>query len=226
MQLVQHDTDLWSAECVIPWQGGLVPIPVRMTVIRIGGRELILHSPIPLTAALRQELDGLGRVAFVAVPEAHGRFAEQAARTYPNARLLAAPKPPARRKSLSFGGSIDDQSPAAWAGHVETLLIRGFRLNEVALFHRPTGTLVIPDLCFNVQRSDSLAARLFFKANGMWQRFGPSRLIRALTVSDRLAFERSLERMFEWDFERVIPGHGDVLERGGPAAIRRAWLGR
>jgi glyoxylase-like metal-dependent hydrolase (beta-lactamase superfamily II) len=49
------------------------------------------------------------------------------------------------------------------------------------------------------------------------------RLIRLLAVSDRTALQRSLERILQWDFERIIPGHGDVVERGGPAALRAAW---
>jgi glyoxylase-like metal-dependent hydrolase (beta-lactamase superfamily II) len=58
----------------------------------------------------------------------------------------------------------------------------------------------------------------------MWRRFGPSRLIRLLAVSDRAALHRSLAHVLEWDFDRVVPGHGDVLEHGGPNALRLAWL--
>src|SRR5262249_35684189 len=36
LALVRHDTDLWSSEYQLDWQAGLVPIPVRMTVIRLG----------------------------------------------------------------------------------------------------------------------------------------------------------------------------------------------
>ena len=54
---------------------------------------------------------------------------------------------------------------------------------------------------------------------------GPSRLIRYLTISDRAAFRGSLEHILRWDFERIVPGHGDVVEKGGPAALRAAWLG-
>jgi hypothetical protein len=82
---------------------------------------------------------------------------------------------------------------------------------------------MITDLCFNIQRSSSRFARLCFRVNGMWQRFGPSRMIRQL-VSDRGAFRRSLEHVLRWDFERIVPGHGDVIEHGGPAALRAAWL--
>jgi glyoxylase-like metal-dependent hydrolase (beta-lactamase superfamily II) len=196
-----------------------------MTVIRLREGGLVLHSPGPLEPALRAELDALGPVAFIVIPQMHGRYAARAARAYPSARVLAAPAAPSLREPLSFHASLADQPPAAWEGEVETHLLRGFRLHEVVLLHRPSRTLVITDLCFNVQRSSSRIARMFFGANGMWRRFGPSRLIRLLGVSDRAAFRGSLERVLRWDFERIVPGHGDVLERGGPAALRAAWLG-
>jgi len=195
-----------------------------MTVIRLGSGELLVHSPGPLSPGLREELGALGQVGFIVVPAAHGRFAAQAARSYPSARLLAAPRAPWRRASLAFHDSLADRPPAEWAGQVESHVVQGFRLGEVLLFHRASRTLVVTDLCFNVQRASSRTARLFFRANGMWRRFGPSRLIRLLAVSDQAALQRSIEHVLRWDFDRILPGHGDVLEQGGPAALRRAWL--
>ena len=224
MALVRHDSNLWSAEYELAWQGGLVPIPVRMTVIRLSDGRLILHSPGPISAELRGELDALGTVGFIVVPEAHGRFASEAAESFPAAQLLAAPNLPRSGSSLPVHASLADRPPPAWADEVDSHLVLGFRLNEVVLFHRPSRSLVITDLCFNIQRSPHSFARLFFRANGMWRRFGPSRLIRALAVSDRVALRRSLERVLRWDFERLVPGHGEVIERGGSPALRGAWL--
>jgi len=195
-----------------------------MTVIRLGDGRLVLHSPVPITPELRRELDALGPVGFIVVPEAHGAFAGPATRSFPSAELLAAPSPPRRRRSLPFHASLADRPPAAWAGQVESLLVQGFRLHEVVLFHRSSRTLVLTDLCFNIHRSESPLARLFFRANVMWRRFGPSRIIRGLAVSDRSALRQSLERLLEWDFDRIVPGHGDVIENRGPAALRAAWL--
>jgi len=220
--LVRHDANLWSTEHHFGWQAGLIPIPVRMTVIRLGDGRLILHSPVPLPPELRAQLDALGPVGFLVVPQAHGKFAAAASQQYPSAQLLAAPRAPWRRKRLPFHASLADQPPAAWAGEIASHHVLGFRLPEVVLFHRPSRTLVVTDLCFNIHRSSSRVARWFFRANGMWQRFGPSRMIRQL-VSDRAAFERSLDHVLRWDFERIVPGHGDVIEHGGPAALRAAW---
>ena len=222
MLLVSHAPGLWSHEFELDW---LVPIPVRMTVIRLADGALILHSPAPLGPALRAEIDALGRVGFVVVPETHGKFAGEAAAAYPEAKLLAAPRPPRGRHDLAWAGTLDERAPDAWAGQVEVHLVRGFRLNEVVLLHRPSRSLVMPDLCFHVQRSDSARARAFFRLNGMWRRFGPSRAIRLLAVSDRAAMRASLETILAWDFERIVPGHGDVLEHGGREALRAAWPG-
>ena len=222
--LVRHDADLWSIEHQFGWQAGLIQISGRMTVIRLGDGQLILHSPVPISPELRDELDALGPVGFIVVPETHGKFAGQASQAYPSAQLLAAPSAPRKRKSLAFHTVVADVPPAAWAGQVETLPVLGFRRQEVLPFHRSLRTLILTDLCFNTQRSTSRVARMFFRANGMWQHFGPSRIIRGIGVSDHRSLRRSLGRALEWDVERVVPGHGDVVEHAGPAAIRSAWL--
>lgn len=194
-----------------------------MTVFRLADGQLILHSPVPISPELQKELDAIGQVGFIVVPRAHGRFADRVSQSYPSAQLLAAPSAPSRRKSLHFHASLADQPPAAWEGQVDSLLVLGFRLQEVVLLHRSSRTLVLTDLCFNIQRTSSRVARLFFRANGMWQRFGPSRLVRRFGVSDRTAFSRSLEQVLQWDFERVLPGHGDVIDHGGRSALCAAW---
>jgi hypothetical protein len=47
-----------------------------------------------------------------------------------------------------------------------------------------------------------------------------------LMVRDRVAARMAAERILDWDFDRVIVAHGEVLERGGRDALRDAlgWL--
>jgi hypothetical protein len=46
-------------------------------------------------------------------------------------------------------------------------------------------------------------------------------------IRDRAAARASLATILSWEFDRVIVTHGEVLERGGPAAMRSgfAYLG-
>lgn len=66
---------------------------------------------------------------------------------------------------------------------------------------------------------------MFARVLGVYGRLGVSRTIR-LATRDRVAARASLERILAWDFERVIVGHGEIVDTGGRAAIERAfrWL--
>jgi hypothetical protein len=44
-------------------------------------------------------------------------------------------------------------------------------------------------------------------------------------IDDPTALHASLDRILEWDFDRVTVTHGEVLETGGPAALRSAFAG-
>ncbi len=44
-----------------------------------------------------------------------------------------------------------------------------------------------------------------------------------MVIQNREALEVSLDRIREWDFDRVIVGHGEVLETGGKAAFAAAF---
>jgi hypothetical protein len=63
------------------------------------------------------------------------------------------------------------------------------------------------------------------RVNSAYGRFGPSRLLR-FAIRDKAACRRSIDRILEWDFERVVVTHGEVLESGGREALRSAyaWL--
>jgi hypothetical protein len=97
--------ELWVAETPLRWLG--VELGRRMTVVRLPGGDLMVHSPAELTSDLREELDGLGEVRFV-VPASrfHGHlYMEQYRDAFPQAELFAAPGLARRRKDLSFDGA-------------------------------------------------------------------------------------------------------------------------
>jgi hypothetical protein len=52
---------------------------------------------------------------------------------------------------------------------------------------------------------------------------GMSRIFR-LCISDREAFHASLHHILVFDFDRVIVGHGEMIESDGKAALRRALM--
>jgi hypothetical protein len=202
-------------------------VGTRMTVMRLADGNLLLHSPVPLDAALRRELDAVGTVRYVVAPNrVHHLYAGDVAESYPGARLWIAPGLERKRPDLAYVAILGDEAPAEWRGEVDQTFFRGRPYeNEVVFFHRASRTLVLCDLAFNFGPRAAAPTRWLMRLMRSYGRFGPSTLD-PLLIRDRRAARASLERILDWDFDRVIVAHGDVLERGGREALRRgyAWL--
>jgi glyoxylase-like metal-dependent hydrolase (beta-lactamase superfamily II) len=103
------------------------------------------------------------------------------------------------------------------------LLIEGApRIREYASFHRATRTLIVGDLVFNFGPNTTGWTKWFFqKLGGIQQYPGIGRLYRS-SIRDREAFRASVRRILQWDFARLIPGHGDVIESGAKPKLAAA----
>jgi uncharacterized protein DUF4336 len=218
--------NLWVAEAPLRWLG--VELGRRMTVIRLSGGELLVHSPAPLTAELRDALGEVGEVRFV-VPASrfHGHlYMEQYRAAYSNVELFAAPGLERRRRDLSFDGYLGDDPDPRWREDVDQVAFLGSRfLTEIVFLHRPSGSLILGDLCMNLGPDRPLLSRAYVRLDGVAGRFAMPRTIR-LTARNRDGARQAVQRMLEWDFDRVVTGHGDVLETGGHQAFHDAleWL--
>lgn len=222
---IQLSDNLWVVERPQAFYG--LEVGTRMTVIRLADGSLLLHSPVALDAALRGELDALGRVRYAVAPNrVHHLYAGDVAKAYPGTRLWVGPGLERKRPDLQFVAVLDDAAPAEWKGEVEQVFFRGRPYeNEVVFFHRASRTLVMCDLAFNFGPRAALPTRVLMRLMRSYGRFGPSTLDPWL-IRDRPAARRSLEKILAWDFDRVVVAHGDVLESGGREALRRgyAWL--
>jgi hypothetical protein len=198
-----------------------------MSVIRLAEGSLLLHSPVEIDAALRRELDAVGRVRFAVAPNrVHHLYAGRVAEAYPEARLWVAPGLERKRPDLVFDAVLGDEAPAEWKGQLDQVFFRGRPYeNEVVFLHRASRTLILCDLAFNFGPRTAAPTRLLMRLLRSYGRFGPSKLD-PLLIRDRRAARQSLERILGWDFDRVVVAHGDVLESGGREALRQgySWL--
>ncbi len=217
--------NLWVEERSQRFYG--LEVGARMTVMRLADGSLLLHSPVSLDPQLRRELDSLGAVRYAVAPNRfHHLYAGEVAKAYPEARLWVAPGVERKRPDLEFVGVLGDEAPEAWHDEVGQIFVRGRPFeNEVTFLHRPSRTLLLCDLAFNFGPHAPPATRVLMRLVGGYGRFGPTRLDPIL-IRDRPAARQSFERILAWDFDRVVIAHGEVLEAGGPAALRVGydWL--
>lgn len=193
----------------------------RMTVVRLTGGELLVHSPVEYSKELRRTLEEMGSVKwFVAPSRFHDMYWPQWFGAFPRSRFVAVGGMKEDRSELPFSDVLDGGA-GFWDGEVVALPVRGApKLNEVALLHSPSRSLIVADLLFNIDVSaQNLLGRLFLKANGIYGRAGISRIFRS-HVKDKAAFEESLREIQDREFERIVPGHGANV--GGNEVLERA----
>ncbi len=226
-QIAAH---LWVAEQPLRYAG--FEMGRRMAVVQLSGDRLLVHSPVELSHQVRDELDDLGEVSFV-VPASilHGHLhMEQYREAYPQARLFGVPGLERKHPDLRFDGELGASPEPAWSDELDQKPFEGHRvagrvLNEIEFFHRKTRTLIAGDLCFNIGPDWPLVTRLLAWGPRMRRRLGPTVAFR-LGIRGRQAARRSVERILEWDFDRILPGHGEIVESGAKNRFRQdfAWL--
>jgi hypothetical protein len=215
--------ELWDYDAPLSVLG--MALGHRMTVARLPGGELWLHSPAAHTPALAAALAALGPVGHVVAPNAmHDTYLEGWFAAYPDARFHGARGFAKFRPDLKFTHLLADTPDPAWAAVFDQCVLRGMpRLNEVVFRHRASRTLIVTDLAFNLGPDMPLLSRLLLKLNGCDCRFAVSRLLKT-TIKDRAALRASLDTVLAWDFDRIVLSHGRNVETGGKALLREAFL--
>lgn len=226
-RLASHELEpgLWLVEHPLSMMG--LELGRRMTVARLPGGELWLHSPANLTSELKQWLDERGPVRFAVSPNRfHHRGIEGYAEAFPGVEILASPGLAPRREDLSFDGEVGDTPDPRWSAAIDQFVFKGApAFEEVVFCVRQARTLILTDLVVNLPADRPFLTRCYARAAGVYEKFATPRTVR-LTFRDRAAARESLERLLDWDFDRVVIGHGEIVEKGGRSAVENAfgWL--
>lgn len=228
MSLIEIASDLWVASQPLRFIG--LDLGSRMTVVRLPNRELVLISPIELSELDCQQLDQLGPVRHIIAPNLfHHLSVGSTHARYPEATVWGVEGLPQKRPDLTFdqllteSGSFENTLDYLPVKGFASILPQGIKLaNETVFFHRPSRTLILTDTAFNFDQNDSLSIRLLAKAVGSYQKLKPS-LLEKLGTRDKKAVAESIQQVLTWDFDRVIPGHGSIVETDGKAALRSGY---
>lgn len=209
------DDDLWTVTGAIP---GLT-IKRRMVIARLAGGDLVFYNAVPLADAALAELRAWGRPAFVVIPNRFHKIDAHAFRERLGVRLLCdASVADAVGAIVTVDGALADL-PAD--PNVRLVHLAGTRQGETALVVAgPRGTSVaFADAFMNVPRGSGLFNALLGVSGG--PKCPPT--FRLIAVADRPALARDLAALADLPgLVRLIPSHGDILEREPADALRRA----
>ncbi len=111
----------------------------------------------------------------------------------------------------------------------------GHANKELVFYHKPDKTLIEADMMFNLPAYEQYSksgespetgflTKLFnglqrTSGSAVWQK----RFLWYVASKDKVSFAESARRIAGWDFERIIPCHGDVIESGGKGVFRKVF---
>jgi len=215
----------------LPWPK--FPFPTRMTVVRLTSGDLFIHSPTPLTPALKAKIETEGVVRFIVGPNRiHYWWIPEWKAAFPDAEVYLAPRIRERAKDrITFDGlPLVADAGYPWDAEIATLPIVGSFMTEVEFFHRASRTLILTDLIenFEPEKVGSLFMRLLNRIGGVSAPHGglPRDLRLTFTWRHKRELLAAVKTMLAWNPERIIFAHGRWCRTNGAAELRAAfrWL--
>ena len=213
------DENIW----VLPYPLKMLGVDLRrnVTVVRLLSGQLLIHSTAPFLAADVAGIRRLGEPAWLLDGVLrHDTFAQEGRNAFPGIPYLA---PEGFSELAGVKTHPIVPSPDEWVGELRALEIQGMgNMRDTVVLHETSRTLIVTELLFNFEDEQPLWNEMLLRvAVGGQHHPGMSRPYRH-AVKDEAAFLASMRTILEWDFDRIIVGHGDVIEREGKEKLRAA----
>jgi len=232
----------------IPYSLGPIKAGGRGTIVRLPSGNLVVFSPTPLTPATLEKLASLGgQVSYIVTLnfEHHLNISAWSAE-FPAAVVIGVDGLPEKRekheatKGVRFGHvftaankrtlSISPEFDAAF--YYE--FVDAAQNKDLVFVHKSSGTLIAADILFNLPATEQYskteqdpragllgkAASKVFNAEGMSLNWQKRNLWYVVASKDRAGFGESARRILAWEFDRIIPCHGDTIETGGKKVLK------
>jgi hypothetical protein len=205
-----------------------LPVPTRMTIVRLTGGELWIHSPIAWSDDLGAAIEKLGSVAYLIAPNTlHYWYLPDWQQRFPQARSYGAPGLARKaRRPITIDEMLGEQPPAHWQGLFSQCLIHGPLLTEVDFFHHPSRTLILTDIIENFEPSRIRGGflRWVMKVFGAADPDGKAPYDMQLSfLGHRRNVRAAAELMIRWAPERIVIAHGRCYEAQAVPELKRAF---
>lgn len=209
----------------------------RATIVRLATGNLAVFSPVGLTPAAQEKVKALGIVRYlVALDYEHHLYLSAWAKAYPDAQIIGPEGLREKRekkeatKGTSFAHVFTKANPITsiseeFDAELEHEYVHSHANREIVFLHKPSRTLIEADLIFNLPATEqypkgATGGFLNRLLGGLLQTQGTMTaqkrvLWYGLASKDRAGFAASMNRIQAWDFDRIIPCHGDVIDTGG-----------
>ncbi|KAK0232161.1 hypothetical protein EDD85DRAFT_102099 [Armillaria nabsnona] len=223
--------DVWTFSKPFSRMG--MPFGGRSTAIKLQNGGVWVLASTPLDDETRTKLNELGPVQYIIGADAvHHLFLTEFKTAYPHAKLIA-PEDAIKKyddKDLKFDGAWGLDAPDTKYGfedEIKHCYFSGFINKDVAFLHEPSKSMIQADLLLNLpgteqySKSDTSGKVPIIGSLGPQSWLHP-RFIWSMGM-DKEAMKKAANTVNGWDFHRIIPCHGDVIEKDAKQAWKDAY---
>jgi len=210
-----------------------IPFGGRSTAIKLQNGDVWVLASTPLNDVTKDKLAELGPVKWIIGADAvHYMFLSEFKKEYPTAKVIAveAAKPNIK-DGLTFDGAWGADSADTKYGFesdIQHCYFSGFKNKDVAFFHPQSKSLVQADLLLNLPPTEQysktgssgrvpILSSIFYPTSWLQKKASWA------LGDDKEAMKRDVKTTMGWDFTRIIPCHGDVIEKDAKEAWRSAF---
>lgn len=218
--LTKLEDNLYTVEGAVPTAA---PLRRVMTVVRLSDGTLAIHSAIALQPAEMQQLESLGRPAYLLVPNAYHRLdARGYKERYPDIQVLC---PRGAREGVAKVVTVDgDYASFTPRPELRLFCMEGTGDAEGAMLVRSgdRATLVLNDVLFNMPHVGGVGG--FMLRHVTASSGGPrvTRVARLFFIKDKARFRDHLLQLSETEgLCRIIVSHHERIEDDPAFVLRR-----
>jgi hypothetical protein len=214
--------------------------------VKLQSGGVAVFSPVALTPEVKETVSAMGELKYITAPDIeHHIFLGPWHEAYPNAKVIGVEGLPEKRKKQK-----NEDVPFAaifTKANRETIKIDSEFDSEfdheympshpnldVAFFHKPSKTLIEADIMFNLPATEQFSKSgeaansgilnkiwiSLFNTNGA----GQKRFIwYAISLKDRTGYSASIAKINSWDFNTIVPCHGDVIENDAKGVFQKVF---
>ncbi len=211
--------NLWRVEGSLP----NMPMKRVMTVAKRSDGGLVLHNAIALEAGLMAEMDALGPVKYILIPNAYHRLdAKIFKQRYPQAKLLC-PKGAKTgvEKVVRVDGTYENYSSDPWV-LVEKLEGVAEREGFIRVESDDGVTLVFNDILFNMPHLKGISGFILKHITKSSGGFKTTRLARLFIIQHKAALRSHLMQLANIpNLRRIIVSHHEMISQGAKEALKQ-----
>lgn len=213
---------IWIIEYPVKYSG--IKFSSRTTLVKLKDDSILIHSPCKIDNSLKNRILKIGDVSCIIAPgNFHHLHVKSAQDAFPKAKTYICEGVDKKQPGLKYDKILTDEPISEEL--LQQPILGNKIMNEVAFLHKDTKTLILVDFIENIGSNTNnigWGIKIWWLILRMWNKAKPAPEYQ-IGWSDKKLAAHSLQKILDWDFNKIILAHGDLITKNAKQIATHAW---